>query len=152
MDYQIDKQTWGRSLAERYPLLPATGKSFRDGRYRTMERDEAVRLYDEFHPWIRAILEPHCVYQWVQNKADCDFWSRIFIAYVLIRNAMGHTELKPALAEIHFRLEPANPYSGHSICSFADRDGLVWELDPQPNCGLFPMSHEQAATCYSFDA
>lgn len=152
MDYQIDKQTWARSLAERYPQLHAGQVSFRDTRYRTMSADEANRLYREFQPWVRAILEPYGSYRWIQDKADCDFWTRAFIAYVLLRNAMGRSELKPALAEIHFLREPANPFSGHALCSGADRDGMVWELDPQPGCGLLTLTPEQAATCRSLDA
>jgi hypothetical protein len=153
MDYQIDKQTWARALMERYPTLLTEGQaSFRDARYRTMEAAEAARLYDEFHPWARAILEPYDSYRWIADKGDCDFWTRLFIAYVLLRNAMGQGELKPALAEIHFRQRPADPWSGHALCSGLAGDGMAWELDPQPDCGLLTLTMEQAATCNSFDA
>ncbi len=149
---QIDKLTWVTALARRYAHLPATRTTFRDSRYHTVERAETVQLYRQFLSWMEAILGPYGAYKWTWSKGDCDFWSRLFIAYVLLRNAMGHSALKPALAEIHFLTDPANPRSGHSVCSLMAADKTLYELDPQPDGGLFDLTDEQAATVRSLDA
>ncbi|MBC2593042.1 hypothetical protein H5P28_02095 [Ruficoccus amylovorans] len=148
----VPKLEWTRSLAARYPYLEARGLTFRDAQYRPVEQEEAEDLYRSFQDWMRAILAPYGAYRWAENKGDCDFWSRLFVAHVLLRNAIGRAPGKPAIAEIHFLTDPHNPNSGHSICSLLDASHTVYELDPQPGLGLTTIDAAQAATVRSFDA
>ncbi|MDP0496148.1 MAG: hypothetical protein Q7Q73_08060 [Verrucomicrobiota bacterium JB024] len=148
----LSATTWAAALARRYPRLPAERTTFRDGIYRPVPRADALSLHMEFLAWMRTILEPHGVFGWVKDKGDCDFWSRLFIAYVLLRNVIGQAPNKPALAEIHFLKTPADSRSGHSVCSLLDERMRVYELDPQPGCGLTRLTDAQAATCRSLDA
>lgn len=148
----IPTTVWATALARRYPRLPAERATFRDGIYRPMPRGDALSVHTEFLVWMRTILAPYAAFGWVRDKGDCDFWSRLFIAYVLLRNAIGQAPHKPALAEIHFLADPADPHSGHSVCSLLDERLLVYELDPQPGCGLTRLTDAQATTCRSLDA
>jgi hypothetical protein len=148
----IPAAAWAAALARRYLRLPAERTTFRDGVYRPLPRADAQRLHTDFLAWMRTILAPCGAFGWVQDKGDCDFWSRLFIAYVLLRNAIGQAPHKPALAEIHFLKDPADAHSGHSVCSLLDERLHIYELDPQPGCGLTRLSDAQATTCRSLDA
>ena len=85
---------------------------------------------------------------WLSEKLDCDDWARLFIAYVIIRNALSKNKVSKALGLLCYKID-GGEY--HAINTAAVRHGSgtrMVEIEPQPRGGVKEITETERESAW----
>jgi hypothetical protein len=128
---------------------------YRNARIYTLDRQYSIvghklihKAYNQY-VWQMRLIGLH---RWVAHKMDCDKWSWLFKAYVIIRNALSKREFAIPIGTLcyHINGDRSKPHMINSYLHYdVDRDRLtIREIEPQPDNGEVNLTPKERETAW----
>ena len=122
---------------QRYPNIKDI--ELTDAAWETFDDKLLNKVYDSFQSSMWRVK----LTQWLKNKLDCDKWALLFVAHVIIRNALGKDDKARALGRLSYHIN-GDEKRAHMINVAVVDDGegglYLQEVEPQPKQGQISLN------------
>lgn len=134
----ITAATLQRMLKARYPNADI---ELLDLEYELPEAALIERAHGQFIFQMRVVG----LVRWLKNKLDCDKWSWLFKAYIIVRNALSSRKHAQPVGLICYCIagDKNRPHAINNFAYVAGPGKRIGEIEPLPGGGRMDLTQEE---------